>query len=412
MRYSQLLSQFAIRLDKSPELLANRPSAVGEELSESLPERTANIIRQAFVTCLNDRSDPNNTAEYSRKFGIYQLANICLKILFACKKPSSAEQIFTNVYNQAPPLSLYPRSEQVTYLYYLGRFCWANGQWYRASLALQSAYDNSYRFALKQRRLILIYLIASNMVLGRFPSQRLYDQPEATGLVNLFQPICRSIARGDLEMFLRLTAINGPYATWYIKFRILLQIRNRCEVLVWRSLARRTFLLNGYVPDTPKGAPTLNLQDFHTLYTLLQVRARVPLDILPSLSKEQTHHDWMWDEKFAEYMNVNVDVSFWDDQDVDWGVVLPGVLEAESIFSSLIGQGLLGGYLSHRHLRFAIQGARLKGGPLQAGFPNVWRTLTEGEDDEVPGWKKEGYGPRGGGRVINLADARPVGIAP
>lgn len=415
IKYSQLLSQFAIKLDRQPELIANLPRAVGEDSSETLPERTANIIRNAFVTCLHDRTDPNNTAEYSRKFGIYTLANTCLKVLFACKKTGNAEQIFMNVYNEAPPLSIYPKKEQVTYLYYLGRFLWTTGHWWPAQLALQYAYDHTRREDLKQRRVILVYLIASNMILGRFPSQALYQRPEATGFFQIFHPICQSIAKGDLESFYRLTDMKAPFAKWLIRFRILLQIRNRCEVLVWRSLARRTFLLNGRAPNSERSAPTLDLQDFLTVYGLLKMRARLPLDQLKNIPTDQNHEQWTYNEEFQAWMEIYVDPSFHDDPNVDWMVQLPRMLEAESVFSSLIGQKLLNGFVSHKMLRFAIQGARQRGA-LPAGFPNVWATLTEGEDDVVPGWKKEGSGPApslGGGRTIHLsANARPAGVAP
>ncbi|KAL9084274.1 MAG: hypothetical protein Q9159_005319 [Coniocarpon cinnabarinum] len=417
IKYSQMLSGFAIKLDRQSGLAAELPRSVSDESSESLPERTANIIRQAFVTCLNDRTDPDNTAEYSRRHGIYILANCCLKILFACKKSGSAEQIFTNVYNQAPPLSLYPKAEQVTYLYYLGRFLWTTGHWHRAILALQAAYDMSPKTdgTIKQRRHILIYLIASNMILGRFPSQELYSRPEAVGFAERFHPICQSIAKGDLESFYRLTAMDAPHARWFLGFRILLQLRNRCEVLVWRSLARRTFLLKGQTPENDKGAYTLALQDFQTVYSLLEMRARLPAGLTSQIPNGVSCKEWMQLGPFRPHMALNVHPSFQDDDDVERMVQLPSMLHIESIFSSLIGQGLLRGYLSHKSLRYAIQGAKLRG-PLLAGFPNVWQTVTEGEEDEeVPGWKKENSNAgssAGGGRVIHLTDARPVGVAP
>jgi len=90
-------------------------------------------------------------------------------------------------------------------------------------------------------------------------------------------------------------------------------------------------------------------------------------------------------------------------------------LEIESIFSSLIEQGLLGGYLAHRQLKFVIKGAKQKGA-LAAGFPNVWATIKEKSDNEVPGWKKDNPAARGRGitkfgpgMVVNLSGAKPVG---
>jgi len=89
------------------------------------------------------------------------------------------------------------------------------------------------------------------------------------------------------------------------------------------------------------------------------------------------------------------------------------MLEIESIVSSLIEQGFLNGFISHKLKKFGIQGARQKGA-LQAGFPNVWEVVKSRNSDEVPGWKKE-TAPTvlgqtlGPGMVVNLSGARPVG---
>ena len=177
---AKLVCRLSIGLDKQPQLIAHFRSAQpgGEDGGprETLPERAANILRQAFVTCLNDRTPVTKGGKpEGRKRGIYIIANICLKILFQCRKTRNATQIFENIYNLSPPLSSYPKRERVTYLYYLGRFYFQNSHFYRAQLALQQAYDESpaRQECVRQRRHILVYLVASNIILGRFPLQSL-----------------------------------------------------------------------------------------------------------------------------------------------------------------------------------------------------------------------------------------------
>ena len=224
--YSRVLARLAIGLDKRPELIAHltKQSSDDSGVRETLPERAANILRQAFVTCLNDRtgtaSGVRDGKPDGKKVGIYTIANLCLKILFQCRKTRNAEQIFSNIYNQSPPLSIYPRPERITYLYYLGRFLFSNNHFYRAQNALQAAYDQCPPHRLKQRRLILIYLVASNIILGRFPSQPLYSQPEAAGFLERFAPLCRCIARGDLATFRRLTDTKNEHAAWFLLKRV------------------------------------------------------------------------------------------------------------------------------------------------------------------------------------------------
>lgn len=308
-------------------------------------------------------------------------------------------------------MSIYPRAERVTYLYYLGRFLFTNNHFYRAQLALQAAYDQCRPKASnrKQRHLILIFLIASNITLGRFPSQNLYQRPEAVGLAERFQPLCRAVAKGDLATFRRLTEMKNEHTAWFVYYRIFFQLRNRCEVLVWRSLIRKTFVLNGtqgaqVVQDesAPRKAPTLDLHDILHLMRFLEKRALMPLTQLDN-GPGRRHTNWvfMGDTPSAKETYV--------DPDLDGapgggkpGLLLPDMLEVESIVASLVDQGFLNGFVSHKQLRFAITGAK-KRGALVAGFPKVWEVVRSRSDDEVPGWKKE-QARRVFGRVVAADD--------
>jgi len=393
--FSRMLSRLAIGLDKKPELIAHlvRGSSSDDGAKETLPERAANIVRQAFVTCLNDRaSGVKDGKPEGKKIGIYKAANLVLKILFQCRKTRNAEQIFVNIDNQSPPLAIYPRAERVTYLYYLGRYLFSVNHFYRAKQALQEAHSNCRNSCLQQKRLILVYLIASNIILGRFPSTSLYQRPEAVGLADIFHPICKSMASGDLVTFRNLLSYEAPYASWLLKFRILLPLRTRGEVLVWRSLIRKTFLINGSHGDTTsKRAPTVALQDVLILYRALEHRVD--------------------NRSASNYIDADLD-GVTDDNATPRE---SDMLQMESIFSSLVEQGLLNGYISHRQLRFAIQGAKQKGGPLTAGFPAPYKVISSNCDDHVPGWKQQaaragaGQSRFGPGMVVNLSGARPAG---
>ncbi|KAK4545144.1 hypothetical protein LTR36_003695 [Oleoguttula mirabilis] len=386
---AKLVCRLAIGLDKQPELIAHLKSAGqagGEDGGprETLPERAANILRQAFVTCLNDRASGLSAdgKPEGKKRGIYMIANLCLKILFQCRKTRNATQIFENIYNLSPPLSAYPKRERVTYLYYLGRFLFGNSHFYRAQLALQYAYDEAPARpeCARQRRHILVYLIASNIILGRFPSDALLNRPEAHGLRERFLPLCFAIQEGNLGAFRQHLAFDGPNADWFLHFRILLQLRNRCEPLVWRSLVRKTWLLNGTRPlPESKVTPQTTLDDLVTAFTWA------------------SNHG-------APGTNDYTDPDF---HGVDYGDTGGDSIDAtavESKLSSLIDQGLLNGFIAHKQAKFAITGVKAKGGDvLAAGFPQPWGVL-KGKaerfgEDEVPGWKKQQQGGQGGGAV-------------
>lgn len=424
VQYSRVLSRLAIGLDKQPHLIAHLTpkSASGDDggSRETLPERAANILRQAFVTCLNDRSGSSvNGLDRSgkpegKKRGIYTIANLCLKILFSCHKTRGCAQIFENIYNQSPPLTAYPKSERVTYLYYLGRFLWSNGHAYRAQKALQEAWQQCHSRATSQGRLILIFLISANLVCGRFPSVQLLSRPEAQGLQERFGPLCQYIAQGDLCSFRRHLDIGSPNYVWFSQYRLDLQLRNRCEVYVWRSLVRKTYIINGDPgePSTRK-APTVDLNDVHALFYWQERKYMTP----PGQSQPQPYVD-------PDFVGMDG----WDPNNIDdEALVLPTIMSIFSKMSSLIHQDFLNGYLSFSRRKFAIQGARQKPAK-EAGFSNIWQAVKSRCDNEVPGWKVEekkqiggfggGLGGKGagnafgGGMVVNLSGARPAGASP
>ncbi|KAK5138058.1 hypothetical protein LTR08_005856 [Meristemomyces frigidus] len=395
---AKLVCRLAIGLDKQPELIAHLKSGRGGGEDgggrETLPERAANILRQAFVTCLNDRISSLSASgkPEGKKRGIYVIANLCLKILFQCRKTRNATQIFENIYNLSPPLSAYPKRERVTYLYYLGRFLFQNSHFYRAQTALQHAYDESPTRpeCARQRRHILVYLIASNIILGRFPSEALLTRPEARGLRERFLPLCLAIRQGNLGAFRQHLDFHGPHADWFLHFRILLQLRNRCEPMVWRSLVRKTWILNGSRPSLEsKVTPQSTFGDMMTAFDFA--------------SKHDTAYSDYTDPDFhgVEYGDT--------DNSTD-------ATALESKLSSLIDQGLVNGFIAHKQAKFCITGVKNKGGDiLAAGFPEPWSVLKSKAEkfgeEVVPGWKMQQAGKGSGGMILNFSSMRPIGAA-
>jgi hypothetical protein len=402
--------------------------------------------------------------------------------------------MFASISAQSPPLRHFPASQRVTYLYYLGRYLFSNNLFHPARIALQSAYDQCHRQALSQKRVILTYLIPCNIIMGRFPSLELLNRPESDGLADRFVPICRLIVRGDYIAFREHLALDSPATEWFARKGILLPLRNRCEILVWRALARKVFIYGGFHGDLSGAAqrgppPFLYLSKLEFAVRWLQSQHTQSLHGGLSFATSgrnldaQAGHNTLGsqlvyklpDRDFAGVDEVNspepkpnqIVLSEYDDflspdGSFDalgqWQPNPPGILvdgqpdadyrqyeldpyahrvesdsasdpdkptammrEIESILASLLTQGLMGGYLTHRRPRFAIPGARYRG-PLPTGFPNVWQTISarEGEDDHVPGWVQPpspavgGGGAlasaAGGGRVVNLSGARPVGV--
>ena len=89
LQYSKMLTKLTIGLDKRPDLVASwKQQGVGNssqdpEKKGSMVEDSANVIREAFSKCLNDRSGtgPVRTSKPAgKRVGIYATANMLMKL--------------------------------------------------------------------------------------------------------------------------------------------------------------------------------------------------------------------------------------------------------------------------------------------------------------------------------------------
>jgi hypothetical protein len=414
VNYARVFARVALGLDKHPELIQHLLTSNDEGSRESLSEKAANVVRVAFTQCLNDR-----VGTQDKKLGIYKMANICLKILFQADKPESCETIFKNITNSSPPLHMYPRPEQVTYLYYLGRYHFANTDFYSARLVLDHAYDLSSKSPqfIKQRRLLLIYLIASNLILGRLPTQHIYTLPEAEGLSDIFDPIAKAIKSGNLERFRRITNpdLSGRTAAWLMKFRIFYQIGNYCEVLVWRSLFRAIYRKTGHEGGQDGGMTTtkaavLDINLVQAAFSILEARAKIKNEAMAQQGAIPGQRNF--GHIFQDYASVSkssyIDPDFAGVDGIEPYNHEVDVAEVECIAATLITQGFVAGYIDHASGRLALSGSRKPGGAALHGFSAPYEVIKSKNNDHVLGWKKDAGGNMQG-QVIRMSGAKAAG---
>lgn len=311
--------------------------------------------------------------------------------------------IFVNIESISPPLSLYPAAQRVTFLYYLGRFNFSNHHYNRAALCLQEAYLQTPPQLVSHRSNILTYLIPSNLLLGKFPSDTLLSRPEAQSLKPIFLPMCMAIRSGN---FIQFQSHLAAHETWLFEKGLLLSLSNRLRPLLWRSLARKTFLLT-YVPPqdaSSRKAATLDLSHLLTVAIYIQRRLEGWLPGTPTA----LHHrpSSQANPLLMQALRNNAQPSaettlapppggprkLRPNEGLIWGNALVSYDDVEMTVATLVQQGFMHGFIAHSQGRFAIIGAKAKGSPVLAGWPNVWQTIRERrhEDDfdidQVPGW--------------------------
>ncbi|KAI7206587.1 hypothetical protein KC365_g17057, partial [Hortaea werneckii] len=196
--------------------------------------------------------------------------------------------------------------------------------------------------------------------------------PEAQGLADLFLPLCRAIRAGDLAAFHSHLSFDRPHAPWFLHFRILLQLRNRAEVLVWRSLVLRTYALVGVPPQaTSRGSMSPAFLDIPALCSAFEFAShhnnRARLQPAQNIDNPDPDPDPITDPDFVgiEY---------------DYTPSFHNALAIESKLAALIDQHLLNGYIAHRQGKLCITGASKMGGNVRAaGFPKPWGCLLVSE---------------------------------
>jgi hypothetical protein len=364
-------------------------------------EKSTEVIQKIFAACLGDRSSLRHEKPRGKKIGVYHFANEIFKLLFACRRTQGAKQLLVNIYKTSPPLSLYPAAERVTFLYYLGRFHFNNGHFARASSCLEEAYLQTPPTFQKHRRLILTYLIPSNLLLGRLPSSALLQRLETQSLAPIFGPFIQTMRSGDFLVFQQAIEANEA---WLFRKGLLLTLTFRLRPLIWRALARRTFLLT-YSPPMDaesKKAATLDLAHLSITASYVQKRLEGYLPAHPATKGKPPHVNRMLLKAVANSAGAGNEDSTLSpppggpktlrpNEGLVWGNLPITYEHVESVIASLITQGLMNGFIAHSQGRFAVQGARSKDSTstAAAGWPSVAAEMSNEFERSVPGWVQD-----------------------
>ncbi|KAK3353454.1 hypothetical protein B0T25DRAFT_479711 [Lasiosphaeria hispida] len=393
MSLSESLSKLVMGLTRQPHLIAQiQGDMTGDESGErkSIVELAADVIQKIFTSCLSDRSSSRTQPPKGKKVAVYLFANLTLKLLFACEKSRLAVQMFTNLSATGPALSLYPASQRVTFLYYLGRFNFDHGHYLRAHMCFEEAYRQCPPQFQKHRRQILIFWIPSNLLLGRFPSRSLLQRPEAAGFADIFLPICATVRSGNFVAFHEAMRHGRD---WLWDRGLYLALLFRLKPLVWRSFTRKTFLLtwqNGG-GDAGNRAPSLSFSHLVTTASYVQKllegyvpttrplapRARPP-HINTIFLKAVTNSAAEADSDSNLVPPPGGPRVLMPSDGLIFGNKKPDINNIEAIVAGLIYAGLLNGFIARQQKRFAVEGTKRTGGnPALAGWPNPYQSIIE-----------------------------------
>ncbi|KAF2170167.1 hypothetical protein M409DRAFT_19773 [Zasmidium cellare ATCC 36951] len=222
----------------------NEEDAFDPSSSNDKLEDAGRQINRIFGLCIGDR----NPLEDSRKWALYYVATLLFKTHFKLNHISLSKNILRSLRattSDMPPLSNYPKSHQIPFMYYCGVIHFLDEDYSAAEEHLTAAYEMCHAKAHKNIQLILTYLIPTKLLTShKLPSSKLLSQYPS--LARLFQPLCDSIRTANLSAF--NTALEQGEEE-FVKRRIYLTLERGRDVIL-RNIFRKIFLAGGF--EAPK----------------------------------------------------------------------------------------------------------------------------------------------------------------
>lgn len=169
---------------------------------------------------------------------ILYLGNLLCFIYFKLDNPLLCQNVFSNMQNTSLKLKDYPITQQLKYKYYLAKFYLIKNHLLESFENLKWCLLNTS--SLKNQRLILELLIPISLIIGIKPN---FNYLMSKGLnfefFGLYQQIAQVVKTGDYQSFKRIINENSQY----LKDKNLLLLMNKLDILVYRNLVKKVWLL-------------------------------------------------------------------------------------------------------------------------------------------------------------------------
>lgn len=190
-------------------------------------EYLATPLLRLFNTTRTERSDD----PFTRKSIILHLACLLCRVYFHIRQPTLCANVFSNMSTAGIRLSAYPKSQQVEYRFYLGKFYWLKSQLKNAYLHLYWSWNNCYTDS-PNKRLILKHLVAVSLLLGIVPTRELLQQ---FNLDEVYGELVIALKNGHHTRFY---AALEHYRDWFIDRDLYVLLKSRAFTLLNRGALR------------------------------------------------------------------------------------------------------------------------------------------------------------------------------
>jgi len=236
---------FAIKADEGVGSVSSKQTSFQDDLNSEGEknqnlEDAARLLNRIFTLCLSDRAP----LEDSRKWATYNVINLLFKTYFRLSSISLSKNILNAIQayrGDMPSLEAFPKSHQVTFKYYVGVIYFLEEHYTEAEKNLTEAWKLCHKDAIRNKELILTYLIPCHLLTTHtLPSMSLLAPYPR--LQTLFLPLSRCIKKGDLSGF---DAALSAGEDEFVRRRIYLTLERGRDIAL-RNLLRKVFLAGGY----------------------------------------------------------------------------------------------------------------------------------------------------------------------
>lgn len=224
-----------LKLSGTAGNLASGMGDMGEQdsanYSPSYAEKTAECLMVCFRNlCTDTRSD----SQVSKRWGMMHIVNQLFKIYFKINKMNLCNPLKRVVENSGLKES-FPQSHQITYKFYVGRQAMFDNDYNTASNYFQYAFQNCPDKYIKNKKIILVYLIPIQMLRGYMPNYSLLIKYD----LKPFAELSIAIKQGNIAKFNRDMI---EYEDYFIQLGVYL-FMEKLKMITYRNLFKKCAIL-------------------------------------------------------------------------------------------------------------------------------------------------------------------------
>jgi hypothetical protein len=212
----------------------------------------SSLLLKIFNTIRAEKIDPliAGPNPVTKKTAILYIASMLCRLYFKMAQPGSCANVFSNIHTANIKFGVYTRAQRVEYRYWLGRFYLYKCQLTNAYRHLNWSFRNCLASS-RNKRTILMYLIAPAMLLGKLPSRELL---ELYNLEHIYWPLVVALRGARYSAFMA----HLENTDWFYKNSLLVLLRSRSIIVLHRMALYKLWRISTSGSDKPVSTVAFN----------------------------------------------------------------------------------------------------------------------------------------------------------